>query len=221
MVKNLPAMWATWVWSLGREDPLEKEKLTLSSILAWEISWTEEPGRLQSMGLWRVRHFLAMNILTFIPIHFSSLIPKDVDIHSCHLLLDHLQFTLIQGPRIPGFYAILFFTASGFTFTTRHIHNWTFPLCPRCFILSGAISNYPSKQLEPYMEQWAGSKLGKEHDKSVCLYMLVYLFNLYTEYIMQNSRLNESQAGVKIARRNINNLRYADDTILVSKSEKN
>ena len=75
------------------------------------------------------------------------------------------------------------------------------------------------QQLEPYMEQWAGSKLGKEHDKSVCLYMLVYLFNLYTEYIMQNSRLNESQAGVKIARRNINNLRYADDTKLMAESK--
>ena len=48
-----------------------------------------------------------------------------------------------------------------------------------------------------------------------------YLFNLYAEYIMQNSRLNESQAEIKIARRNINNLRYADDTILVSESEKN
>ena len=48
-----------------------------------------------------------------------------------------------------------------------------------------------------------------------------YLLTLYAEYIMQNSRLNESQAGIKIARRNINNLRYADDTILVSESEKN
>ena len=41
----------TQVWSLGQEDPLEKEMATHSSILAWEISWTEEPGRLQSMGL--------------------------------------------------------------------------------------------------------------------------------------------------------------------------
>ena len=48
----------TWVQSLGREDPLEKEMATHSSILAWEISWTEEPGRLQSMGLERVRYDL-------------------------------------------------------------------------------------------------------------------------------------------------------------------
>ena len=50
MVKDLPAMQETWVQSLGREDPLEKETATHSSILAWRIPWTEEPSRLQSMG---------------------------------------------------------------------------------------------------------------------------------------------------------------------------
>ena len=50
-VKNLPAMQETWVNFLGREDPLEKEMATHSSILAWRIPWTEEPGGLQSMGL--------------------------------------------------------------------------------------------------------------------------------------------------------------------------
>ena len=53
-VKNLPAMQETretQVWSLGQEDPLEKEMATHSSILAWEIPWTEEPGGLQSMGV--------------------------------------------------------------------------------------------------------------------------------------------------------------------------
>ena len=49
-VKNLPAVLETWVRSLGREDPLEKEMVTHSRILAWRISWIEEPGRLQSMG---------------------------------------------------------------------------------------------------------------------------------------------------------------------------
>ena len=56
MVKNLPAMQETWVWSLGREDALEKGKATHCSILAWRIPWTEEPGGLQSMGSRRVRH---------------------------------------------------------------------------------------------------------------------------------------------------------------------
>ena len=56
MVKNPPAMWETWVRSLGLEDPLEKEMATHSSILAWRIPWTEEPGRLQSRGSQRVGH---------------------------------------------------------------------------------------------------------------------------------------------------------------------
>ena len=49
-LKRLPAMWETWVQSLGREDPLEKEMATHSRILAWRIPWTEEPGGLQSTG---------------------------------------------------------------------------------------------------------------------------------------------------------------------------
>ena len=49
-IKHLPAMQETWVWTLGREDPLEKGMATHSSILAWRIPWMEDPGRLQSMG---------------------------------------------------------------------------------------------------------------------------------------------------------------------------
>ena len=56
MVKNLPAIQETWVRSLGRENPLEKRMATHSSILAWEIPRTEEPGRLQSMGSQRGGH---------------------------------------------------------------------------------------------------------------------------------------------------------------------
>ena len=73
------------------------------------------------------------------------------------------------------------------------------------------------QQLEPDMEQWIGSKLGKEYVKgyifSPCL------FKLHAEYIMENARLDEAQAGIKIARRNINNLRFANDTTLMAESE--
>ena len=55
-VKRLPAMQETWVRSLGRKDPLEKEMATHTSTLAWKIPRTEEPARLQSMGSQRVRH---------------------------------------------------------------------------------------------------------------------------------------------------------------------
>ena len=56
IVKNLPAMWEAWVQFLGQEDPLEKGMATHTSILAWRIPWTEEPGRLQSMGLQTAGH---------------------------------------------------------------------------------------------------------------------------------------------------------------------
>ena len=56
MIKNLPAVQETLIRSLGQEDPLKKGMATLSSILAWRISWTEETGGLQSMGLQRVEY---------------------------------------------------------------------------------------------------------------------------------------------------------------------
>ena len=64
VVKNLPAMQETRVWSLDWEDPLEKEMATHSSILAWRIPWTEDPGRLQSLGLQRIRLNWATNTFT-------------------------------------------------------------------------------------------------------------------------------------------------------------
>ena len=68
MVKNLPAMWETQVQSLVQED-LEKGMASHSSILSWRIPWTEEPGRLQSMGLQRVRHDWTTNTFIFTSIH--------------------------------------------------------------------------------------------------------------------------------------------------------
>ena len=70
MVKNLPAVQKTWVWSLGWEDSLEKGMATHSSILAWRIPWTEEPGGLQSMGLQTARHDWRTN--TFLGVHNAS-----------------------------------------------------------------------------------------------------------------------------------------------------
>ena len=66
------------------------------------------------------------------------------------------------------------------------------------------------------MEQETGSKLGKEYIKTI---LSPRLFNLYAEYIMGNARVDEAQIGIKIAGRNINNLRYADDSTLMADSE--
>ena len=65
IVKNLPATQETWVRSLDREDPM-KEMATHSSILAWRIPWTEDPGGLQSMGSQRVRHHTWANYVPFL-----------------------------------------------------------------------------------------------------------------------------------------------------------
>ena len=80
LVKNPPAMWETWVWSLGWKDPLEKGKATHSSTLAWKIPRTKEPGGLPSMGWQKVGHDRVTNTVTF---HFRSLI--------------HLEFTFVHG----------------------------------------------------------------------------------------------------------------------------
>ena len=69
------------------------------------------------------------------------------------------------------------------------------------------------QQLELDMEQRTGYKLGKEYVKAVYCHLACLT---YAEYIMQNARLDEAQAGIKIAGRNINNLRYADDTTLTA-----
>ena len=71
------------------------------------------------------------------------------------------------------------------------------------------------QQLEIDMEHWTGSKMGKEYIKAVYCH-LAYL--TYTEYVMWNVRVDEAQNGIEIARRNINNLRYADDTTLMVES---
>ena len=73
------------------------------------------------------------------------------------------------------------------------------------------------QQLELDMEQQTGSKSGKESQQGCILSPC--LFNLYAEYIMRNAGLDEAQAGIKIARRNINNLRYTDDTTLMAESK--
>ena len=75
LVKNLPAVQKTWVQFLGQEDSLEKEMANHSSTLAWRIPWTEEPGRLQSMGL-QVGHNLVTKPPPSLPYYGHSLLKE-------------------------------------------------------------------------------------------------------------------------------------------------
>ena len=79
MVKNLPAIQEIWVQSPGWEDPLEKELAPHSSILAWRILWTEEPGRVQSMGSQRGGHNWATN--TFSPSNMMNSVDLNFGLH--------------------------------------------------------------------------------------------------------------------------------------------
>ena len=88
-----------WVWSLGREDPLNKEMATHSSILAWRSPWIEDLGRLQSMGLQRVRHDLATNTINY---KIAALVFLQLQIYckswSLSLKAPHLQGDLFLEP---------------------------------------------------------------------------------------------------------------------------
>ena len=97
MVKKLLPIWETWVWSLGQEDPLGTEMATHSSILAWGVPWTEEPGGLQSMELQRIRHNWATNTHTFktkvtslTGYVFCTLTETEI----CHVLISCVKLTM-------------------------------------------------------------------------------------------------------------------------------
>ena len=103
MVKNPPAMWETWVRSLGWEHPLEKCIATHSSIQAWRIPWTEEPGGLLSMGLQRIKHDWASkhSIYSIHPsIHLSIYPSIYSSIHTCIHPSIHLSIHLSIHPSI-------------------------------------------------------------------------------------------------------------------------
>ena len=123
MVKNMPAMQETRVRSLDQENPLEKEMATWVSILAWEIPWTEEPGRLQSMGLQRVGHNWATNISSqniLATILRYQLNPKEMHISLLLLFIAQLCLTLCDPidcstPGLPVLHYLL-------EFAQTHVH---------------------------------------------------------------------------------------------------
>ena len=142
LVKNLPALWDTWVQSLGWEDPLEKEMAAHSSIVAWKIPWTDEPGELQSMGLQRVRHDWATNTYTHTHTHTHtrararshtpSQEPRDLWLKE-HLCLRSRMVVICCPPILD---------LINFAFQIGHLGQripwaWTFGLCIKrvpCFL---------------------------------------------------------------------------------------
>ena len=187
MVRSPPAMQETWVWSLSQEDPLEKEMATHSTILAWEIPWTEEPDTLQSMGSQKSQ--TGLSNWTRFKVRYKSepecklwtLVNNNVSIWLTHCTPCATPKPSLSNRKLRNLYA-------GQEATVRTGHGTTDWFQIRKGVHQGCI-------LPPS------------------------LFNLYAEYIMRNAGLEEAQAKIKIARRNINNLRYADDTTLMAESE--
>ena len=133
-IKNSPAMWETWVWSLTWEDPLEKEMATHSSILVWRIPWTEEPGGLQSMGSRRVGHNWATSL---------SLFNSEV-LRNCVTQRFWKEFGINTGIYL---YII-----------NTDIYRYIFGI--------NTDTNAAQEAIELDMEQWTGSKLGREYVKA-------------------------------------------------------
>ena len=126
-LKHLPAMWETWVRSLGREDPLEKEVAPHSSTLAWRIPWMEEPGGLQSMRSQRVGHDWATSL------HFTSEVQsleggniqiKDSNINGCEEPGAHCHSSLSFKILRPREFKLLWQELE------LHIISWVYPTFP-------------------------------------------------------------------------------------------
>ena len=102
-VKCLPAMWATRVRSLAREDPLKKEMATDSSTLAWKIPWTEEPGGLQSMGITKSRTRLSSFTFhfTFIAVVQGRICQQDQGFQACSPLIWLQVVPLASASALP------------------------------------------------------------------------------------------------------------------------
>ena len=125
-VKHLPIMQETWVQSPGRKDLLEKEMATHSSILAWKIPWTEDPGRLQSMGSQRVGHDWATSLHVFLwpdsSFHFSTGKQSMSGYTTVYLSIHHLKDMLVIS-RIWPFWVKLLQTSCADFHVDIHFSN--------------------------------------------------------------------------------------------------
>ena len=240
MVKNLPAVQETWVQFLGHGDLLEKEMATHSSILAWRIPWTEEPVGLQFMGSQRPGHDWRTNTFTLRYTTLTTTIETGKRDHESIFCLSKLCFScgrqeiidvnersncnirwIIEEVR--EFQKNIYFS---FIDMPKPLTVWITINCGKFWKMG--IPDHLTCLLRHLYAGWEATvktghgttdwfQIGKGVRQGFILSPC--LFNFYAAYIMWNAGLDEAQAGIKIARRNINNFRYADDTTLMAEGE--
>ena len=123
MVKRLPTMWETWVRSLGWQDLLEKEMVTHSSILAWRIPWTEEPGRQQPMGSQRVRHDWVTNTHMVLIVTPSRCVLTQPKMFTCSYVGNVFFWTLVLFCFVLPGHTHTYQSLSSETYHHTHLHK--------------------------------------------------------------------------------------------------
>ena len=218
-VKASPLLPETWVRSLGREDPLEKEMATHSSILAWRIPWMEEPGGLQSNKV--MLKILQARLQQYMNRELPDVQAGFGKGRGTRDQIANIRWIMEKEREFQkNIYFCFIDYAKAFDCVD---HNKLWKLLREMGIpdhLSCLLRNLYARQ-EVTVRTGNGTTDWLQIGKGVrqgCV-LSPCLFNFYAEYIMRNAGLEEAQAGIKIARRNINNLRYADDTTLIAESE--
>ena len=194
--------------SLGWAGPLEGGTATHSSTLPWKSPWTEKPGGRKSTGSQTIRHNRAHTGFTWglwrppkplgiIPLHSSQTKASSTNRNT-------QKDTQILADKIPSYFNYVF------------LYFWlSLPDHLTCLLRNLYAGQEATVRTGDGTTDWFQIRKGVGQG---CI-LSPCLFNLCAEYIMRNAGLEEVQAGIKIARRNINNLRYADDTTLMAESE--
>ena len=203
---------------------LEKEMATHSTILAWESLWTDEPGGLQSIGSQRLGHDLVTKQLYIYIQEYIYIYCLSLHIYVCIYIYTHKLPPSIGSSKkqeISRKISTPALLTMPKPLTVLITTNWKIlkqigiPEHLTCLLRNLYAGQEATARTGHGTTDWFQIRKGVHQG-----YILPpCLFNLYAEYIMRNTGLEEAQAGINIAGRNISNLRYADDTTLMAESE--
>ena len=192
------------------EDPLEKRRATYSSILALEIQWNEEPSGIRPMRSQRVGHGWATNNTNNTVVNredFLEDLSSELHFEKAREFQKNIYFWFIDYAKA--------FDCVDHNKLWKILEEMGIPNHLTCLLRNLYAGQEATVRTGHGTIDWF--QIGKGVHQGCIL--SPWLFSLYAEYIMWNVGLEEAQAGIKIARRNINNLRYADNTTLMAESK--